>query len=380
MNNGRNGGTGRAKVPTPYRLEEQNVTIQSLRRWFNTVNNYNKQNDEYLQFYEGEERAQWTALSKDPTRGLHVAARDEVPADGDVPAVPAIGADEAITRSRRLRRDLDTLLNNYASYVPEAFYDLVLEEATSIKWIYNKLVSSLGLESTRQFILSSQSIKYDPENGDTPEKLYLRLRAHYAQAAPKNGTMFGGEKLTQDATINPLVELMLVEKCLEKIDPRLPNHVMQTRGYLMQNEGKTLFCVRQLLWNQIEAMLLEIETDNHQISPIDVRSATMLQKRGSYQNRFQKRGGRTSSRGGQRGAFGGLSKQNSEEKICGTCFRAGKPQSVFLSHNSDSCYSARSEMVKTFARLVLDQENMEEEEGYEDYTGQEQDHQEEETQ
>ena len=66
MNNGRNGGTGRAKVPTPYRLEEQNVTIQSLRRWFNTVNNYNKQNDEYLQFYEGEERAQWTALSKDP--------------------------------------------------------------------------------------------------------------------------------------------------------------------------------------------------------------------------------------------------------------------------------------------------------------------------
>ena len=152
--NGRNGGTGRAKVPTPYRLEEQNVTIQSLRRWFNTVNNYNKQNDEYLQFYEGEERAQWTALSKDPTRGLHVAARDEVPADGDVPAVPAIGADEAITRSRRLRRDLDTLLNNYASYVPEAFYDLVLEEATSIKWIYNKLVSSLVLESTRKFILS----------------------------------------------------------------------------------------------------------------------------------------------------------------------------------------------------------------------------------
>ena len=63
--------------------------------------------------------------------------------------------------------------------------------------------------------------------------------------------MFGGEQLTEDATVNPLAELMLVEKCLEKIDPRLPNHVMQTRGYLMQNEGKTLFCVRQLLWNQV---------------------------------------------------------------------------------------------------------------------------------
>ena len=146
---------------------------------------------------------------------------------------------------------------------------------------------------------------------------------------------------------------------------------MQTRGYLMQNEGKTLFCVRQLLWNQIEAMLLEIETENHQISQIDVRSATISHKRGTYQNRFQRRGGRISSRGGQRGAFSGSSKQNSEEKICGTCFRAGKPQSVFLSHNSDNCYSARSEMVKSFARLVLDQENMEEEEAYEDLMGQE---------
>ena len=137
MNNGRNGGNGRAKVPVPYNLEERNVTIQSLRRWFNTINNYNKQNDENLQFYEGEEHAEWVAYSRDPTRGLQVESRPEVAADGGNPRIPGIDADEAARLSRRLRRDLDTLLNNYASYVPVAFYDIVLEEATSIKWIFN---------------------------------------------------------------------------------------------------------------------------------------------------------------------------------------------------------------------------------------------------
>ena len=359
MNNGRNGGNGRAKVPVPYNLEERNVTIQSLRRWFNTINNYNKQNDENLQFYEGEEHAEWVAYSRDPTRGLQVEPRPEVAADGGNPRIPGIDADEAARLSRRLRRDLDTLLNNYASYVPVAFYDIVLEEATSIKWIFNKLVTSLGLESTRQFILNSQSIKYDPENGDTPEKLYLRLRSHYAQAAPKNGTMFGGQQLTEDATVNPLAELMLVEKCLEKIDPRLPNHVMQTRGYLMQNEGKTLFCVRQLLWNQVDAMLKEIEVENHQIKKVDVRSATTIPtKPGASHVRFENsEEDNNSSR----------SHTEAEDKICGICYRAGKPQSVFMTHNSNTCYSARNkaDMTNNIVRRIVDEQL----EDYIDLTG-----------
>lgn len=214
---------GRARVPNPYQFDETVPTLGTLKKWFNATANYMKQNEENLQFYEGETFANWTAKSLDPTRGLVIRPRAHVPAVVADPAnnvlaqpeVAEISADEATRQTRILRRDLETLLINYATYVPDGYFDLIIEDCTSINWIYERLATSYNLESTKQYFLNSHLIKYTPQDGDTPEKLYIRLRAHYLAAAPKQGDNFDGRVLQAPVRLNELSEMMLVEKVLE---------------------------------------------------------------------------------------------------------------------------------------------------------------------
>ena len=148
--------------------------------------------------------------------------------------------------TQQLVRDLDALLGCFADYVPLGYYDMVLEQATSIDSIFTMMATSLQLASDNQYILNSHKIKYGEVQDDNPEKLYLRLRAHYALAAPKLGSQFGGRVLTEDVKVNELCEMMLIEQTLHKVDPRLPAHVQATKGHLFE-DGKTLFCVKRLL-------------------------------------------------------------------------------------------------------------------------------------
>ena len=80
------------------------------------------QNDEFLVFFEGEDHENWMAKSVDPTRGLLVQPRAAVAADpgNNVVAVRAIDQDQATAVSRKLQRDLRTLLNSIATYAPKA--------------------------------------------------------------------------------------------------------------------------------------------------------------------------------------------------------------------------------------------------------------------
>ena len=101
----------------------------------------------------------------------------------------------------------------------------------------------------------------------------MRLRGHYQLAAPKAGSTFDGAVLESDVKIGPLAELMLVEKTFERIDPRLPAHIVKTRGHLMEDGQKTLYCVRRLLWDQVENMITELDNSGDgQVNYVDTRS------------------------------------------------------------------------------------------------------------
>ena len=52
--------------------------------------------------------------------------------------------------------------------------------------------------------------------------------------------MYKGKELTADEVLSPLAENFIVEKCLFKIDERLPNHVKNTRGHLFTEARPTL--------------------------------------------------------------------------------------------------------------------------------------------
>ena len=100
----------------------------------------------------------------------------------------------------------------FAEYVPLGYYDMVLEQATSINSIFDMMSTSMQLTSENQYILNSHKIKYGDVQDDNSEKLYLRPRFHYALAAPKAGSKFDGRDIEEDVEINELSELMLVEK------------------------------------------------------------------------------------------------------------------------------------------------------------------------
>ena len=66
------------------------------------------------------------------------------------------------------------------------------------KQLVSSLSSTLQLTSENQHILNSHKIKYEDVQDDNAEKMYLRLRAHYALAAPKAASKFDGTDVTNN--------------------------------------------------------------------------------------------------------------------------------------------------------------------------------------
>ena len=233
-----------------------------------------------------------------------------------------------------LRRDLEALLLIFAEYVPLGYYDMILEQATSISSIFDMMSTSLQLTSENQHILNSHKIKYGDVQDDNAEKLYLRLRAHYALAAPKAGAKFDGKDVTEDVKINELTELMLVEKTLEKIDPRLPAYVQANKGYLF-DEGKSLFCVKRLLWNQIDTMVADINKEEEETSARQV--LVRFGKAFDRKNKKRQLNNASRSNASSRSSNYNNNTTKVEMMMCGHCFRAQKPQTVYSTHNIEDC-------------------------------------------
>ena len=307
----------RARVPNPQPYDESAKDLRYLKKWFNRLRNYTKQNDEFLVFFEGGEFETWICKRDDATYGIFIQPRA---AAAGPPAIAEITAVEARQKTQSLIRDLEALLLIFAEYVPLGYYDMILEQATSIQSMFDMMSTSMQLTSENQHILSSHQIKFGDVQDDNAEKLYLRLRAHYALAAPKAGSKFDGKDVANDVKINELTELMLVEKTLEKVDARLPAYVQANKGYLF-DEGKSLFCVRRLLWNQIDAMIADINKEEQESSARQaiVRFGKAFDKR-NQQRKQQKSFGRTNINNNFNNNTAKL-----EMMMCGHCFRAQKP-------------------------------------------------------
>ena len=316
----------RAKVPNPQPYDESTKDLRYLKKWFNRLKNYTKQNDEYLVFFEGGDYSTWTCRRDDATFGVQVHARA---AAAGPPVIAEITEEAARLKTQTLIRDLESLLLTFADYVPLGYYDMVLEQATSIQSIFEMMSTSLQLTSENQYILNSHRIKFGDVQDDNPEKLYLRLRAHYALAAPKPGSKFDGKDVTQEVKINELCELMLIEKTLEKIDVRLPAYVQANKGYLF-DDGKSLFCVKRLLWNQVESMITDINKEEEESSARQalVRFGKAVDRR----NQRRKTPNTTNINNNYN-----KSSSKFEMKMCGHCFRAQKPQNIYSTHNIEDC-------------------------------------------
>ena len=82
--------------------------------------------------------------------------------------------------------------------------------------------------------------------------------------------MFKEKVLTADEVSTPLAENFIIEKCLFKIDERLPNHIKNTRGHLFTEARPTLACNQRILFSQIDTMLAELDSKDAGVNQMTV--------------------------------------------------------------------------------------------------------------
>ena len=234
-------------VQKPYKLkatEDGPITRDSLSAWATVLKSYCRQNSDWQRFLPGGTTSTWTAYALDETRGIVIQ-----PSTG----VTQEQADE-ITNQRRSH--LEDFITCVASMCPDGFFETVIREANSFTSILDLIKSTFNLETKGERILITRHFKV--EKNESYMQAYMRLRSFYLDATLQQGTNFKGAPLQQPEKLSPLAECMIVEKWLNMIDPKLPDHVLSTRSYLFTPQKPTLACNVKELSDQIDTMLGEI--------------------------------------------------------------------------------------------------------------------------
>lgn len=213
----------------------------------------------------------WTAKTNDPTHGLEV--KDDL---------NRIDQD----KTNELRSNLQDFLTLNASYCPSGFMNQIMRESTSFEWILDQLYETFGLHTRGENFLKGNDLKFEFNAGFTYLQAYMKRKDFYVNLLLMRGKMYKGKELTADEVLSPLAENFIVEKCLFKIDERLPNHVKNTRGHLFTEARPTLACNQRILFSQIDTMLAEL--DNKESGPSQMSVGQIRSSSSSFPN--QQRG------------------------------------------------------------------------------------------
>ena len=262
----------------PYKLkptDSDNITRDDVLSWSYTLLSCARQCKEWKQFLPGNSKATWTAKSENPTHGWEVTKQDETTGD-EVPD------DEA---TDELKSNFQDFLTFVASHCPSGFMNQVMRELTSFDWVLEQLYSTYGLDTKGENFLAGNDIKFEFSSTFTYAQALMLMKDFYVNCLLPKGSYFKGKKLNRDEELTPLAENFIIEKCLAKIDIRLPEHIRNTRGHLFNEERPTLACNQNILLAQIDTMMAEIEGKEQNISVGQVRAP-----RSQFRPRFRQPG------------------------------------------------------------------------------------------
>ena len=294
------------------------LSRDDLSTWIFTVQSHARQYG-WAEFLQDGAHNTWTATAEDPNNGLQILSSDQT-------------VDH--TATNKLRSSFRDFLAAIAANCPTGFTDTVIRESTSFKWIENTIKKTFNLTTTGESFLDGINIKFEFDNSFTYQQAWMMIKDHYISSLLPAGSKCMGKTLTADETLTPLATNFLVEKWLIKIDPRLPDYVRTSRGYLFTEARPTLACNQQILSDQIDQMLHEL--DNKETMNNNVNISYIQQSRGGrvgYSRprppRFRGRGrGNPSSRYQDQGRRSSYS--------CHLCLEARRYDSS-ITHSANSC-------------------------------------------
>jgi hypothetical protein len=334
----------RFNIPKPYKLDHTNLSLDKLDGWWTILISFAGSDTRYVKFLTGGLNANWTAADEDRTRGLTVAA--EYPENAT--AAQRRTADEAAAiASHKIRSELQELLSLIGSYSPEGLFRPITQESSSIQWIIDIIKRTFNLQTRGENLVTGLEMTFK-KNAETYQQFYMRLRSFHMESLLPQGTMFKGVALPRHESITPLAEALIVQMWLQKIDPRLPKHIKQTKGFLFSEAKPTLHCIQPELAKMMDTMLAELDGD---AAGANIVYTDQLEANRIFNNyppqqaqnaRFQR--GARGNRGGWAGRLGNPGRgtyfqrssqpSQSKSRFCKKCYEVGKEEYIFASHDT----------------------------------------------
>ena len=202
--------TSSLKATRPDRLTE-NETLTSFEDWRNQLEFFLSQDKDLVEFLDP--NCTWYKIAfKIANRGL-----------------------ESDAKLHHLKRFLGII----ASLAPPLLHGDIVNDATSLISIYNIIRSYYQLAPSESTFIKFNDIKREL-NGtelERPQHLLLRLRQFIRDnLLTKNSNLKHDDRIaTEDETLSPTTERLIVLRWLELLHPSLPNHIANVFSHELQN-------------------------------------------------------------------------------------------------------------------------------------------------
>ena len=198
--------------------------------------------------------------------------------------------------------DFEDFLTCLSTFSPAGFSETVKRESTSFGWVINLIKDTYGLKTKGEHFLAIEDIKFEFSDSFTYQMGFMKIKDFVCNGLLEKEAKFEGKKLANRETLTPVAKNFITKEWLMKIDPRLPQHVRDTRGHLFTEDKPTLACNQKVLCDQMETLLAELngtaDTDAAKEDTVSVNMGHMPASMG-YVPADRRGGGRLRGQGGR---------------------------------------------------------------------------------
>ena len=391
-------------MKSPRVLEQTGETMATFKTWQTWVVNFFDQDPIYEQFLPGGRYETWIAASvaprgfkgriqnlfvKGPTAptyhkadvvdDMQVRSAAEKVLAGSyatmaAPDKAALKTELTDDRLALRNRQLNKMLQVLSSLVWETEREQVVNDSTSIDWIWNLLKRRYNIETRGSNFLKIANVTF--KQGTEPMVFYHQLLHAFQENLRKVGDvrnhLVPGDVMDVDEALSPSFRDAIVLMTLERIDPRLPARV--ARDYEHRLDKKThLTALASSIFQAVPAMIESLDRDAGlnalaaQPAPVTM-DAFAARGRGRGGSRYQGQGRGMTPR--QQPRISPTTGRPWTLKMCRLCESEKRSPAVVASHNTVECDSfsktERRSLLASLQAMDLTSNNQEEDQNYED--------------
>ena len=194
----------------------------------------------------------WIATDEDDTNGLR--------APGIVSVPPAAGDMTAAEASTKLQATFYSFMSCLQRFAPTGYSETILRESTSFNWVLNHINEAYGLETKGEHFLALEDLKFEFDANYTFTQGFMEVKDFICAGLAKVDETRDGKIVTTREVISPTIKNFITKEWLMKINPRLPQHIRNTRGHLFTTERPSLACNQKVLADQMPTLLKELDS------------------------------------------------------------------------------------------------------------------------